>query len=63
MERAANKAERLLQIEALLLEYPDGLSQAEIARRIGVNRSTVYRYLPSDGAVCGVRNRRRTAGH
>jgi len=46
MERATGKAERLLQIEALLLEYPDGLSQAEIARRIGVNRSTVYRCLP-----------------
>jgi len=46
MERATGKAERLLQIEALLLEHPEGLSQAEIARRIGVNRSTVYRYLP-----------------
>jgi CRISPR-associated endonuclease/helicase Cas3 len=52
MERAAGKAERLLQIEALLLEYPDGLSQAEIARRIGVNRSTVYRYLPDLGRFC-----------
>lgn len=46
MERAAGKAARLLQIESLLLAHPDGLSQAEIARRIGVNRSTVYRYLP-----------------
>jgi CRISPR-associated endonuclease/helicase Cas3 len=46
MERATGKAERLLQIEALLLEYPDGLSQAEVARRVGVNRSTVYRCLP-----------------
>lgn len=46
MERATGKAERLMQIEALLLEYPDGLTQAEIARRVGVNRSTVYRYLP-----------------
>jgi CRISPR-associated endonuclease/helicase Cas3 len=46
MKRAANKAERLLQIEALLLAHPAGLTQAEIARRIGVNRSTVYRYLP-----------------
>jgi len=46
MERATGKAERLLQIEALLLEHPEGLSQAEIARRVGVNRSTVYRYLP-----------------
>jgi len=46
VERATGKAERLLQIEALLLEYPEGLSQAEIARRVGVNRSTVYRCLP-----------------
>jgi CRISPR-associated endonuclease/helicase Cas3 len=46
MERAMGKAERLLQIESLLLAYPDGLTQAEIARRIGVNRSTVHRYLP-----------------
>jgi len=46
MERATGKAERLLQIESLLLAHPDGLTQAEIARRIGVNRSTVYRYLP-----------------
>ena len=52
MERAAGKAERLLQIEALLLEYPDGLSQAEIARRVGVNRSTIYRYLPDLGRFC-----------
>ena len=52
MERATGKAERLLQIEALLLEYPDGLSQAEIARRVGVNRSTVYRYLPDLGRFC-----------
>ena len=52
MERAIGKAERLLQIEALLLEYPDGLSQAEIARRIGVNRSTVHRYMPDLGRFC-----------
>jgi len=52
MERAAGKAERLLQIEALLLAHPEGLSQAEIARRTGVNRSTVYRYLPDLGRFC-----------
>jgi CRISPR-associated endonuclease/helicase Cas3 len=46
MERAIGKAERLLQIESLLLVHPEGLSQAEIARRLGVNRSTVYRCLP-----------------
>jgi CRISPR-associated endonuclease/helicase Cas3 len=46
MERATGKAERLLQIEALLLEYPEGLSQAEIARRLNVHRSTINRSLP-----------------
>jgi CRISPR-associated endonuclease/helicase Cas3 len=46
MERALGKAERLLQIEALLLAHPEGLSQAEIARKLGVNRSTIHRYLP-----------------
>jgi CRISPR-associated endonuclease/helicase Cas3 len=46
MSRALNKAERLLQIEALLLAHPRGLTQAEIAHRLGVNRSTIYRYLP-----------------
>ena len=46
MERATGKAERLLQIETLLLAYPEGLTQAEIARRTGVNRSTINRYLP-----------------
>jgi predicted DNA-binding transcriptional regulator YafY len=46
VERAITKAERLLQIESLLLAHPEGLSQAEIARRLGVNRSTIHRYLP-----------------
>jgi CRISPR-associated endonuclease/helicase Cas3 len=52
MERATNKAERLLQIEALLLAHPDGLTQAEIARRLRVNRSTIHRYLPDLGRFC-----------
>ncbi len=46
MERATNKAERLSQIESLLLAHPEGLSQAELARRIRVHRSTIHRYLP-----------------
>ena len=46
MGRGVGKAERLLQIEALLLVHPEGLTQAEIARRLGVHRSTVHRYLP-----------------
>ena len=52
MERAANKAERLLQIEALLLAHPEGLTQAELARRLGVNRSTIHRCLPDLGRFC-----------
>lgn len=45
-DRATAKSERLLQIEALLLHHPEGLSQAELARRLGVHRSTIYRDLP-----------------
>ncbi len=46
MSEPANKAARLNQIEAMLLAHPQGLRQAEIARRLGVHRSTVNRYLP-----------------
>jgi CRISPR-associated endonuclease/helicase Cas3 len=52
MRRAEGKAARLLQIEALLLANPDGMSQAEIARRLGVNRSTIHRYLPELDQFC-----------
>lgn len=41
---SAKKASRLNDIELLLLAHPEGLRPAEIARRIGVNRSTVTRY-------------------
>ena len=47
MNRAATKAERLLQIEALLLTHREGLTQAEVARRLGVSRSTIFRDLLS----------------
>lgn len=40
-KRHVKKSERLLQIEALLLAHPDGLTQAEMARRLGVHRSTI----------------------
>lgn len=46
MPSASSKAARLLQIEALLLAHPRGMTQAEIARRLGVHRSTVSRYVP-----------------
>lgn len=45
MSRVENKAGRLLEMEALLLAHPEGMTQAEIGRRLRVNRSTVNRYL------------------
>ncbi len=49
MSHAENKADRLLQIEALLLAHPEGLTQADIARRMGVNRSTIHHDMPDLG--------------
>lgn len=46
MNPSETKASRLLQLEALLLAHPEGLTQAEIARRLAVNRSMVNRYIP-----------------
>lgn len=48
MGRAENKAQRLLQIEQLLWAHPEGLTRAEIARRFGINRSTITKYLDKD---------------
>ncbi|NOZ72658.1 MAG: WYL domain-containing protein, partial [Chloroflexi bacterium] len=48
MNRAKEKAQRLLQIERLLWAHPEGLSRAEIARRLKVNRSTITKYLAKD---------------
>lgn len=45
MNPSGKKAGRLLQIETLLLAHPQGLTAAEIARRLDVNRSTVSRYV------------------
>jgi CRISPR-associated endonuclease/helicase Cas3 len=46
MNKAETKVQRMLQIEAFLLDHPEGMTQSEIARRLNVNRSTVHRYLP-----------------
>ena len=44
-ERSHSKAERLLQLEQILLAHPEGLRKAEIARKLGVHRATVGRYI------------------
>ncbi|MGH2543618.1 MAG: helix-turn-helix transcriptional regulator, partial [Ardenticatenaceae bacterium] len=43
MSRSMGKAERLRQLEHLLLAHPQGLRKAEIARRLGIHRSTAGR--------------------
>lgn len=48
MNRAQEKSQRLLQIEELLWAHPEGMTRAEIARRLNVNRSTIGRYLDKD---------------
>ncbi len=44
MEPQSNKTARLEQIKHLLLRHKEGLSISEIAKHIGVNRSTVWHY-------------------
>lgn len=45
---------RLLQIEELLWAHPEGLTHAEIARRLGVNRSTITKYLDAGQLPPGI---------
>ena len=44
-ERFESKLERYEQLRGLLLAHPEGLTKAEIARRLGVHRSTAADYL------------------
>lgn len=39
------KGERVAQLELLLHSHPEGLRRSEIARRLGVHRSTISRYV------------------
>ena len=43
MKRTSKKAERLLRIEQLLLAHPNGISRAEMGRKLDVHRSTIKR--------------------
>lgn len=45
MESAENKSGRLLQLLELLLAHPQGMTRADIARRLNVHRSTIKRYV------------------
>ncbi len=39
------KGERVAQLELILKSHPEGLRKSDIARRIGVHRSTIGRYI------------------
>ena len=39
------KGERIAQLELILKAHPEGLRKSDIARRIGVHRSTIGRYI------------------
>ena len=54
MSKATTKARRLRQVEMLLMTHPEGMAQAELARRLGVNRSTIHRDLVDLAEGCAV---------
>jgi hypothetical protein len=45
MRSGIHKSERLAQLERLLRLHPQGLRRADLARRLGLHRSTVGRYI------------------
>ncbi len=45
MGKALTKSERFLALEVLLLSHPAGLRKSEIAKRLGIDRSTAGRYV------------------
>lgn len=54
MVSAETKSERLMQLEQMLLAHPQGLRRSEIARRLGVHRSTAARYITELGSLLPV---------
>jgi predicted DNA-binding transcriptional regulator YafY len=47
MNPSEKKSDRLSEIEQMLLAHPEGMTQAEIAKRLNVHRSTINRYIPN----------------
>ncbi len=45
MEAAENKSGRLLQLKEILIAHPQGMTRADIARKLKVHRSTIKRYV------------------
>jgi CRISPR-associated endonuclease/helicase Cas3 len=45
MNRIENKTARLSQLEAILMAHPEGMTQSQLARKLGVHRSTILRNL------------------
>ncbi|MCK4543208.1 MAG: helix-turn-helix domain-containing protein, partial [Spirochaetales bacterium] len=45
MESSIKKSARLLQLELLLKSHPEGMRRSDIARRLGIHRSTAGRYI------------------
>jgi predicted DNA-binding transcriptional regulator YafY len=45
MSRIENKTARLSQLEAILMAHPEGMTQSQLARKLGVHRSTILRNL------------------
>jgi CRISPR-associated endonuclease/helicase Cas3 len=45
MKKFESKLERIYRFEQILIAHPEGLTRAEIARRLGTHRSTISRYL------------------
>ena len=54
MNRAEEKAQRLLQIEKLLWAHPEGLTRARSRVGLDVNRSTITKYLDNDQLPPGI---------
>lgn len=48
MSHALNKRQRIEQIYQILRDYPDGLTQSELARKLRVYPSTIKKYLDND---------------